>query len=94
MQIAAAMTTSPSSRSGLALVPAVATAFGVAIAAGLAAIFPLSMVALYVAILPVPLLLLWWGRDVVDPMERILAVDAERAKQARLHEPRALDRAA
>lgn len=89
------MSTSTSSRSGLALVPAFSTAFAVALAAALAAFFPLPMVALYVAILPVPLLLLWEARDVVAPMDRILAADAERAKRLRAAEPPpALDRAA
>lgn len=74
------MAHSTPSRPVLRLLPVVLTATAFAFAAVLAAFFPLSFVALYLAILPLPLVLLWSGRDVEAPLERIAASDAARAK--------------
>jgi len=74
------MAASPSTRPGTVVHPALLTAVAVAVGIALATVFPLGLVALYAGTLPVALILLWVGRDVQAPIDRILAVDAARSR--------------
>lgn len=78
------------------MLPAILTVTAFGFAAALATFFPWTFVALYVAILPVPLVVLWVGRDVEAPLDRIAQSDAARAKRQPPPAPeaRSLDRAA
>lgn len=90
------MVTQAKSSSGLAFLPVMLTASALLIAAGIAFFFGLGIAALCATPLPVALLLLWVGRDVEAPIDRIEAVDAERARTTVRPAPAAaaLDRAA
>ena len=75
------MVASTTNRPSTVLLPAILTALALAIGAGLALVFALPFVGLYFLTMPVALILLWESRDVPAPIDRILAADAERARQ-------------
>ena len=72
------------------VLPTVLTASALAIVAGLLAFYPLALVGPLLTTFPVVLVILWAARDVQDPIDRILAADAARARAQA--EPRATER--
>jgi hypothetical protein len=77
----------PTNRADTAVLPAILTAIALAIGGAMALIFPLAIVGLYLLTLPVALILLWVGRDVEAPIDRILAADAHRAQRRSVARP-------
>lgn len=74
------MATSTKSISPFPLLPVLLTSSAFVLFATIALVFGPAIAALCAVSLPVPLVLLWTGRDVPAPLERIAAVDAERAR--------------
>lgn len=74
------MATTNKSNDVLSLLPVPLTVCAVIIGATLAIFYGWAAFALFAGFMPFPLILLWSGRDVPSPQERIAGVDAVRAR--------------
>lgn len=74
------MATTNKSNDVLTLLPVPLTVCAVFIGAALAIFYGWAAFALFAGFMPLPLILVWSGRDVPSPQDRIADVDAVRAR--------------